>query len=95
MADADRPAAVERTRNAAGSVGLVNLPDYLDDVVRPLADAIPTPGPWHYERDPVERGGGLVLYDAHGEPVALVYGGLPVALYLQAVAPDRLLRPPS
>jgi hypothetical protein len=82
VADADRRAAVARHPAAA-----VILPSYLDDVVRALADDVDTPGPWHYERVL----GGLVIYDADGEPIALVYAGLPVARYLVAVAPAALL----
>lgn len=85
MADADRRAAVARHPSTTGRG--VNLPDYLDDVVRPLGESLGLKGPWHHEREH----DGLVLYDVDGEPIALVYAGLPTALYLESVAPSRLL----
>jgi hypothetical protein len=56
------------------------------DRLRDLAADIPA-GPWSYDRvlD------GLVLYDERGEPLALLYAGLPLARYLRAVAPAILL----
>lgn len=61
------------------------------DTARERAEDVDVPGPWHHERDPLGTpGGGLVLYDVSGEPIALIYAGLPVARYLEAVAPATL-----
>lgn len=54
--------------------------------MRELAEDVP-PGPWHHARSL----DALVIYDADGEPLALVYGGLPLARYLEACAPAALL----
>lgn len=80
MADDDLAAAQSRHPSAARAVSA--LAQIADDVPR---------GPWHHERDPVETGGGLVLYDATGEPLALIYAGLPLANYLEHCAPVLLL----
>jgi hypothetical protein len=57
---------------------------------RKLAADVPA-GPWTHDRVL----GGLVIYDERGEPLALVYGGLPVALYLESVAPAVLFGEPT
>lgn len=56
---------------------LVQLRDFVD------------PGPWKVERSPVD--GSVMLWDSKDEPLALVYAGSDVALYIAACAPDTLL----
>jgi hypothetical protein len=51
-----------------------------------LAAGIP-PGPWHHYR---AHDGALILEDPTGEPLAHVYAGRALALYLEAVAPAVL-----
>jgi hypothetical protein len=58
------------------------------DRLRELAGYV-EPGPWKAGRSNVD--GSLMLFDAHGEPLAAIYAGHDLALYLEACAPATLL----
>jgi hypothetical protein len=47
------------------------------------------PGPWRLGRSDFD--GSLMLFDSEGNPIALIYGGHDLGLYLEACAPDTLL----
>lgn len=62
--------------------------------LRELAEQLP-PGPWRASRSGVD--GGLVLWsgEPEGEPLALVYGGVDLAHYLEQCSPALLLGEPE
>ena len=49
-------------------------------------------GPWKVGRSTADpEGSQLLLFDSAGDPIALIYGGHDLALYLEACAPSTLL----
>lgn len=48
-------------------------------------------GPWRLGRSDFD--GSLMLFDSKGDPIALIYAGHDLGLYLEACAPDSLLGP--
>jgi hypothetical protein len=89
VADLERGAALTRTDDPAGAAVTTLPPRQYLERARALGLDVATPGPWRRRRSPFD--GALLLEDVRDdEPVALIYAGLPLAVYLEALAPATL-----